>query len=41
MSKRGRKPKAKVKTKAKVKPKRNIQNTMLNKAVAVRVSMKK
>ena len=42
MSKRGKKPrtKAKVKAKAKVKPNRNIQNTVLNKAAAVTVTMK-
>lgn len=42
MSKRGKKPrtKAKVKAKAKVKPNRNIQNTVLNKATTVTVTMK-
>jgi len=42
MSKRGRKPKtkAKVKATAKVKPKRNIQNTVLNKAASVTIAMK-
>ena len=32
--------KEKVKAKAKVKPNRNIQNTVLNKAAAVTVTMK-
>lgn len=43
MAKRGKKPKTKTKAKvtAKAKPKHNIQNTMLNKTIIVRASIKK